>query len=131
MKMNLNREQTGKLQRLIKKYKYLKDFFRRERPDAVVAFLFNMEAPAILAGLATHTRIFTSVRNTAWAYPKRERQFRKLFYPKIAGVVFQSKTVQHYVDFKKLKNCVFCFFILRTMKAIQDHLLLQYGCYQS
>lgn len=104
MKMNLDREQTGKLRRLIKKYKYLKEFFRREKPDAVVTFLFNMEAPAIMAGLATHTRIFTSVRNTAWAYPKRERQFRKLFYPKIAGVVFQSKTVQHYVDFKKLKN---------------------------
>lgn len=104
LKMGLDRDKTSRIHRLIKKYRYLKDFFKKEKPDAVVTFLFNMEAPVIIAGLVTHTRVFTSVRNTAWAYPKRERVFRKMFYPKISGVVFQSKKVQEFDDFKKLKN---------------------------
>lgn len=104
LKMGLDREKTGRIQRFIKKYMYLKAFFKKNKPEAVVTFLFNMEAPVILAGLATKTRVFTSVRNTAWSYPKKERLFRKHFYPKIAGVVFQSKQVQKFDDFAKLKN---------------------------
>jgi glycosyltransferase involved in cell wall biosynthesis len=104
IKMCLDREKTGRIQRFIKKYSFLKRFFKEKRPDAVISFLFNMEAPVILAGLSTKTRVFTSVRNAAWAYSKKERIFRRFFYPKIAGVVFQSKQVQQYEDFKKLKN---------------------------
>jgi len=104
LKMNLDRSRAGRVGRFIKKYSYLKSFFWQKKPDAVVAFLFNMEAPTILAGLATHTRVFTSVRNTVHAYPRHERVFRKRFYPRIAGVIFQSKQVQTHDDFKKLKN---------------------------
>lgn len=104
LKMGLDRNNTGRIQRFIKKYMYLKRFFKRIKPDAVVSFLFNMEAPVILAGLSTKTRVFTSVRNTAWSYPKKERLFRKIFYPRITGVVFQSRQVQQFEDFKDLKN---------------------------
>lgn len=105
VKMHLDMEKAGKVRRFVKKYTFLKNFFKQQQPDAVVTFLFNMEAPVILAGLATHTRVFTSIRNTARAYTKIERLFRYVFYPKIAGVVFQSNTVRQHKDFKKLQNC--------------------------
>ena len=104
VKMELDREQTRKVQRFIRKYRFLKNFFKSNKPDAVVAFLFNMEAPAILAGIMTHTRVFTSVRNAAWSYSKKERLFRRLFYPMISGVVFQSEKVKMYKDYQHLKN---------------------------
>ena len=103
-KMHLDRERSGRIGRFIAKYLYLRRFFKQQRPDAAAAFLFNMEAPVILAGLSTHTRVFTSVRNAAWTYPYRERLFRKIFYPRIAGVVFQSTAVRQYKDFRKLTN---------------------------
>lgn len=104
IKIGLDREKTSRIRRLYSKYIFLKNFFRENKPDAVVAFLFNMEAPAILAGLKTNTRVYTSVRNAPWSYPPIERTFRKLFYPRIAGVVFQSNKVQKYKDFKHLNN---------------------------
>ena len=106
IKMGLDRSKYGRLRRLIKKYSFFKRFFKEQRPDATVVFLFNMEAPAIIAGIATKTRVYTSVRSTAWAYPKRERMFRRMFYPRIAGVVFQSNNVQKDKDYKKLKNSI-------------------------
>jgi len=63
-----------------------------------------MEAPTILAGLATKTRVFTSVRNSAKSYTRFERMFRRIFYPFIAGVVFQSNAVMEFKDFKRVVN---------------------------
>ena len=82
----------------------LKRLFLEIKPDAVIAFLFNMEAPAILAGLSTKTRIYTSVRNSANAYSRNVRRFRRIFYPKISGIVFQSKKVMECEDFKSVRN---------------------------
>ncbi len=92
------------IRRAVAKYCYLRDYFRREHPDAVVTFLFNMEAPTILAGLKTNIPVFASVRNSAFQYPKYQRLFRKVFYPHIAGVVFQSQRVHDHPDYKKINN---------------------------
>ena len=109
-KMNLNWNNHGRIamiKRLIKKYKYLKDLFIKEKPDVVLAFLYNMEIPAILAAIRTHTKIVVSVRSSVNYYPKYVQIFRKLFYPHIKGVVFQSTSVQQTYPFSKLKNsCV-------------------------
>lgn len=103
-KMGLDLKYGNRLSRFIKKYLMLVQFFRKEKPDAVIAFLFNMEAPVILAGLTTHTNVFVSVRNSANSYPFIERVFRRFFYPHIKGIVFQSEKVRIHKDFKKLKN---------------------------
>ncbi|MBO4901528.1 MAG: glycosyltransferase [Lachnospiraceae bacterium] len=78
--------------------------FRREKPDAVIVFLFNMELPVILAGLLTHTRVYASVRNSMRSFSRRICSFRRHFYPRIAGVVFQSSRIAAHDDFKHLKN---------------------------
>ena len=101
---NDNNSKIKRIWRFIYKFWYLVQFMQKVKPDAVVTFLFNMEAPTILAGLLTKTRVFSSVRNSANAYPVRERSFRKRYYPRIAGVVFQSKSVRESSDFKNLKN---------------------------
>ena len=109
-KMNLNWGKSGQfamINRLIKKYNYLKDLFKKEKPDVVLAFLYNMEIPAILAAIRTHTKIVVSVRSSVNYYPKYVQIFRKFFYPHIKGVVFQSTVVQQTYPFSKLKNsCV-------------------------
>lgn len=109
-KMNLNWNKSGRfsmINRFRKKYKYLKTLFKKEKPDVVLAFLFNMEIPAILAAISTHNKIVVSVRNSVNYYPKYVRLFRKIYYPHIKGVVFQSVAVQQTYPFSKLKNsCV-------------------------
>lgn len=106
MGLNTTKGKIASVRRLISKYKYLRKYFKEYRPDAVVTFLFNMEAPTILAGLAAHTNVIASVRNSASRYPKPQRLFRRFFYPKIKGVVFQSKLVQNFTDYKQLTNSV-------------------------
>lgn len=103
-KMHLDTTPSCGLLRFIKKYRYMKRFMNSHKLDVVVTFLFNMEAPTILAGLSTGTRVVTSVRNAPWVYPSRQKAFRRFFYPKIAGVVFQSKMVKGYKDFRKITN---------------------------
>lgn len=90
--------------RFIIKIIKLKNIFKDKEVDVAVAFLFRMEAPAIIAGFLSHTKVFTSVRNSALSYKKSERLFRRLIYPYIGGVVFQSDAVRLYKDYKKLNN---------------------------
>ncbi|SDW69899.1 Glycosyltransferase involved in cell wall bisynthesis [Kandleria vitulina] len=107
IKLGFDRLEKGRLSKAVLHYKELKKIFIREKPDAIVAFLFNMEAPAILAGIVTKTDVYTSVRNSANVYPKSVRIFRRLFYPFISGVIFQSENVKNCIDFKRVKNkCV-------------------------
>ena len=106
-KMNLKWDESGRaamIKRMIKKYKYLKTLFKKEKPDVVLAFLYNMEIPAILAALRTRTKIVVSVRNSVQYYPNYVQLFRRIFYPHIKGVVFQSAAVQHAHPFNMLKN---------------------------
>lgn len=106
IKLNIDKTHSNKAYKFILHYKRLKSLFLEHRPDAVIAFLFNMEAPAILAGLITKTKVFTSVRNSASSYSKVVRLFRMIFYPHIAGVVFQSNKVMGCNDFSRVKNKV-------------------------
>ena len=92
------------LRRFYQRYAFLVKYLRKDKPQALIAFLINMELPAILAGLRTKTRIFTSVRNSAQDYSKFVRVFRKIFYPMITGIVFQSPLIMHHKDFAKLSN---------------------------
>jgi len=104
VKMGLDYNTGTSYKRFLYKYRFLRNYFRKEKPDAVVTFLFHMEAPTILAALSTRTHVFTSVRNSAFSYSKGVRTFRKIFYPLIAGVVFQSDKVMEFADFKKIKH---------------------------
>ncbi len=96
----------GNVFRLMAKTKKLIKAFRSIKPDAVITFLFHMEMPTIIAGFITKTKVFTSIRNGINAYKKSEMLFRKVTYPKIAGVVFQSKRIAQLEIFKKVKSCV-------------------------
>ena len=103
IKLNLDKEKN-KIRKMYLKYLNFKRIFQSFQPDAAICFLIRMEVPVILAGLVTKTNVFTSVRNSATSYSKPERIFRKIFYPQIAGVVFQSKQVQEFPDFRKVKH---------------------------
>lgn len=104
IKMGIDRTALNRVSRAWYKVKFLYKHFKSTHPDAVVAFLFNMESIAIIAGICSKVRVFTSVRNGANAYPKIERLFRTIFYPHIGGVVFQSSVVMSHPDFARVKN---------------------------
>lgn len=104
IKMGIDGTSFNKLSRACYKVKFLYKHFKSTQPDVVVAFLFNMESAAIIAGILSKVRVFTSVRNGANAYPKIERLFRRIFYPHIGGVVFQSSMVMSHPDFVRVKN---------------------------
>lgn len=107
VKMQLDTSEKGRfasLKRFFQKFNFLRKWIQKEKPDVVVTFLFNMEAPTILAGLLTHTKVFTSVRNSVKAFSKEVNFFRRLFYPKIAGVIFQSQNVMNAPMFRHVKN---------------------------
>ena len=105
--IGLNWDKKGNfaaIRRFYERYVFLVKYLKKENPQALIAFLINMELPAILAGLRTKTRTFTSVRNSVQYYSKFICLFRKVFYPMISGVVFQSAKVRGDKDFVKLKN---------------------------
>lgn len=104
VKLKIDMASKNRLGRIIKKIRLLAIMFKSEKPDAVITFLFNMEMPTIIAALITKTPVYTSVRNSANAYPKYVRIFRRLTYPFINGVVFQSSAVMNHKDFSKVKN---------------------------
>ena len=103
IKLRLDAE-DNKLKKMLLKYKRIRKLMLEIHPDATICFLIRMEVPVILAGLTTGTRVYTSVRNSATSYSRIERLFRKIFYPKISGVVFQSKSVMEFIDFKAVEN---------------------------
>ena len=82
----------------------LKKEFASIRPDVVIPFLFNAEFPVITVCRAKRIPCITSIRNSANAYPYYQRVYRKLNYPFLAGIVFQSDRVMNHSDFKRIKN---------------------------
>lgn len=123
-KMNLSWDKSGcvaMLERMVQKYLYLEKLFKKEKPDVVLSFLYNMEIPAILAALTTKTKIVVSVRNSVQYYPRYVQLFRRIFFPHIKGVVFQSTVVQHTYPFNRLKNS--CVIVNPLMAAIHDKVI--------
>ncbi len=78
--------------------------FASIRPDVVIPFLFNAEFPVITVCRAKRIPCITSVRNSANAYPYYQRLYRKINYPFLAGIVFQSSQVMNHSDFKRIRN---------------------------
>ncbi|MBE5825078.1 MAG: glycosyltransferase family 4 protein [Butyrivibrio sp.] len=95
VKMNLHNgvNYAGRALRFAKKTAFLKRYFKREDPDLVIAFLPNMEIPAIIAGFISGKKVFTSIRSSLDAYPFWVSLFRRIAYPHIGGVVLQSQKV--------------------------------------
>lgn len=107
IKLGLDNSKRGKIdsiKRVCIKTSYLVKYFRKNKPEAVVTFLFNMEAPTIIAGLLTGTPVFTSVRNSVQNFSKGINIFRKYTYKRIAGVVFQSQAILEDPIFRTTKN---------------------------
>ena len=73
-------------------------------PEVVVPFLFDAEMAVIPYCVRHSIPCITSVRNDADKYPQYQRQFRKHFYPKLAGIVFQSEAVMNHKDYSNLLN---------------------------
>ncbi len=76
-------------------------------PDIVIPFLFDAEMAVLPYCVRKSIPCVTSVRNAADKYPFYQRVFRKIYYPRISGVVFQSELVKNHKDYRRLKNgCV-------------------------
>ncbi|MCM1262182.1 MAG: glycosyltransferase [Butyrivibrio sp.] len=102
IKMGVDSEKR-RSKRLYLKYKNMKTILEKTRPDAVVVFLFNMELPTILACLRKKIPVYTSIRcgnklNTL------NNIFGRLFYNRIAGVVFQTETTRKKYFFPKISR---------------------------
>lgn len=109
IKMGLDYSKNGFMHsviRLIKKCVFLYKYFRKCRDETVLTFLSNMEIPTIIAARLCKINVYTSVRNDPRAFSIWVRLFRIIMYSKIAGVVFQTKEVKFYKDYKKIKNAV-------------------------
>ncbi len=91
----------NKYKRCLKKIYFFTDYFRRVRPDAAVVFLEAMEIPVILAGILTHTKIVTSIRDADISTKRSTMLFRRIFYPHIAGVVFQNHFMMQKKEYQK------------------------------
>lgn len=74
------------------------------KPDIVVPFLFDSELFCIPYCCLHRINCVASVRNDAKSYPWYQRLFRKHFFRKIAGVVFQSEAVASFKDFKRIHH---------------------------
>lgn len=107
IKMGLDYSKKGMIYsaiRLVKKYLYLRKYFRKHRNETILTFLTRMEMPVIVAARSYKGQIYTSVRNDPQRYTLPVRMFRRITYPCIAGVVFQTKTVSSFKDFKKIRK---------------------------
>ena len=93
-----------KLSHFQRKVFLLYKIFKKEKPEYVLTFLYNMEIPTIIAAKLANIPVFTSLRNSLSFYPYYVKIFRKIFYPHIAGVVFQSNRIMEAKDFRKIKN---------------------------
>ena len=102
--IKLNLLGYDKCTKFVRKILFFIRFFKKESPDAAIAFLEAMEVPAIIAGFLTHTKVITSIRNADIDTSRGIRLFRKLFYPHIHGVVFQSNAVRNKKEYNRVKN---------------------------
>lgn len=95
---------TNHFMKCVKGIISLKDCFRKIRPDVVIPFLIHSEILAIEACRQLNIPVVTSVRNGLSHYTWWQRLYRKIRYPKIAGVVFQSDKISRCKDFKCVRN---------------------------
>lgn len=84
--------------------KALKDCFLKIKPDVVIPFLIHSEILAIEACRQLNIPVVTSVRNGVSHYTWWQQQYRRIRYPQIAGVVFQSAKISQYKDFEHVRN---------------------------
>lgn len=102
IKMGVDSEKK-RLKRLILKYKNMKVILEKTRPDVVVVFLFNMELPTILACQEKKIPVCTAILDNG-TQNVLSYIFRKIFYNRIDGVVFQTETIRKLKFFKKVKR---------------------------
>jgi glycosyltransferase involved in cell wall biosynthesis len=75
------------------RYKKIRNYIKRLKPDVVLAFPEDVGIFVIPALLGTRLPVVVSERNNPWVMPwkKGTRLMRKLFYPFAAGIIFQTE----------------------------------------
>ena len=91
----------GKISRMARRVKDLKELCKKENPDLVISFLIPANIVAIKACKSLGIPVLLSVRND----PERDHgkiyhALIKRYYPLASGIVFQTESARDYFDFK-------------------------------
>ncbi len=82
----------------VKRYLAIKKLLKKERPDAVIAFLKTAEILFGLASRRLRIPFITSIRNDLNAYSGILVKFRKRMYPRFKAIVCQTAGVKEQLD---------------------------------
>ena len=77
----------------MRRYMYVRRLLKREKPDAVVAFLKTAEIIFGINAIHQHIPFITSIRNDFSTYGFATRNFRKRYYHAVKLVVCQTEAV--------------------------------------
>ncbi len=90
----------------IKKYKYLRKMLMEQKPDVVLAMPEEIGIYVILAMLGTGIPVVVSERNNPWTMPykKISRIIRRIAYPFVDGLIFQTKQAASFFPVSQQKK---------------------------
>lgn len=82
----------------LKAYFSLRDKINALKPDVVVIMPEEISAKAVPALMGVKTKIVVSERNNPWVMPenKLNRALRKMFYPMVDGIIFQTEMASEF-----------------------------------
>ena len=113
--IKLNCDKGNKYLKNIRLFFKIRSLISELRPKFALAFLIKMEVPVILNSMYYNIPVFTSVRNDPEVYDRFTNVFRKIFYPYVNGVVFQSLSASEHNSFNNLNKKV----VIRNMLGEQ------------
>lgn len=102
--IKLNCDNKGKISNNIRLFFKIRSLIKTLKPDFCIPFLIKMEFPVILSCVSFKIPFFASVRNDPNQYDFFTRTFRKIYFKRSKGVVFQSKKAMEHKDFLSLKR---------------------------
>ena len=102
--IKLDCDNKGKIKNNLRLFARIRSLIKKTKPDFCIPFLIKMELPVILSCVRYRIPFFTSVRNDPSQYDLFTRLFRKIYFKKANGVIFQSKKAMAHKDFSSLER---------------------------
>ena len=94
--LNMGGKPSGKNK--MKAYSQLRAKIKALNPDVVIIMPEEISAKAVPALMGLKTKIVVSERNNPWIMPenKLNRALRKMFYPTVDGIIFQTQMASEF-----------------------------------
>lgn len=103
--VNIGKVNGNAIKRKFAEYSKLRHIIKEIKPDLVLSMPEDIGIYVIAAMIGTGIPVVVSERNNPWVMPNKKisRILRKLLYPRLNGIIFQTKGASNFFS-KKIRN---------------------------